>query len=134
MKLTLALGPRHGLSRQTALGCVATNVAFPGFGSLMAGHPVGYAQAVVTLAGFAMTLGFGLVFVVWCLLNWSVLYGPDADPVDTLLQLWVRLRWALVGMGLFGISWLWAWFTNAAILRETRKAEDAAKPPPSRPS
>lgn len=129
MKLTLALGPRGELNRQAALGCVATNVALPGFGSLMAGHPVGYAQAVLTLAGFTMTLGFGLVFVIWCLLNWSSLYGPEADPVDTLLQLWVRLRWALVGMGLFGFAWVWAWFTNAAILREARMAEAAAKPP-----
>ena len=129
MKISLALGKREGLSRQTARGCVGTNLALPGFGSLMAGHAVGYAQAALTVVSFGATLGFGTTFIVWYFAHWSELMGAEADPVETLSSVWLHARWALAGIGLFGFTWLWALATNAAILREARKAGETGKPP-----
>ena len=129
MKISLALGKREGLSLQTARGCAGTNLALPGFGSLMAGHVVGYGQAALTVAGFSLTMICGARFVFWCVANWSRLYGPEAEPLETLLSVWLNVRWALAGIGLFAMAWLWALVTNAAILREARKSEETAKPP-----
>ena len=129
MKISLALGDREGLSRQTAHGCVGTNLALPGIGSLMAGRAVGYVQAALTLAGFGLTVLFGLKFSLWYLANWSSLNSPNADPLETLGEVWREVRWALLGIGLFAIAWLWAMGTNAGILRQARHAEEKAKPP-----
>jgi len=129
MKISLALGKGEGLSRQTARGCVGTNLALPGFGSLMAGRVVGYAQAALTIPGFVMTMVFGVKFMVWFLANSAEIYGADADPVEVWTELWQQLRWALLGMGLFAVAWLWAQTTNAAILRQASKTEERAKPP-----
>jgi hypothetical protein len=38
-----------------------------------------------------------------------------ADPLDTLLELWLAVRWALAGMGLFVASILWALTTSLSI-------------------
>lgn len=129
MKISLALGKREGLSRDTARGCVGTNLALPGFGSLMAGHAVGYAQAVLTVVGFGLTVLFGLKFLIWGLTHWSAIYGPEADPVETLTGLWRQGRWAFLGTALFALAWLWSLVTNAAILRSARRDDDAGKPP-----
>ena len=125
MKISLALGKREGLTRQTARGCVATNIALPGFGSLMAGRAIGYAQAVLTIVSFVLTLFFGGKFILWYLANFSNLNGPDADPFETWPRIWLNIRWAVLGMGLFAVSWLWSLATNAAILRDAEKT----KPP-----
>lgn len=129
MKISLALGNREGLSRQTARGCVATNLSLPGFGSLLAGHPVGYAQAALTVVGFGLTLLFGAKAIIWFLTHWSTIYGPEADPVDTMSGVWWETRWAWLGMALFAVAWLWSLTTNAAILRTARTEDDASKPP-----
>jgi len=129
MKISLALGKREGLSRQTARGCVATNLAMPGFGSLMAGRPVGYAQAFLTVVGFGLTMVFGLKAIVWFLTHWSIIYGPEADPVETMTSVWRETRWAWLGMALFAVTWLWGLMTNAVILHSARTDDDAGKPP-----
>ena len=129
MKISLALGSREGMSRQTAQGCVGTNLALPGFGSLMAGRAVGYAQAVLTVVGFVLTLFFGLKFIVWYAANWSSINSQEADPLDTWIRLWQQVRWALLGIGLFALSWIWAVGTSAGILRQARHTEGKAKPP-----
>lgn len=108
---------------------VATNLALPGFGSLMARRAVGWPQAVLTVVGFALTTIFGVRFVIWFFQNIDVLYGPEADPVETLVALWKAVRWALVGIGLFAVSWLWSLATNAAILRSARETAIRVKPP-----
>ncbi|MCU0785078.1 MAG: hypothetical protein MUF81_13725 [Verrucomicrobia bacterium] len=129
MKISLALGNREALSPQTARGCVATNLALPGFGSLMAGRAIGYAQAVFTVVAFALTVVFGVKFILWGLMNWSKIHDPQADPVETMVAFWHGARWALLGMALFAVSWLWALATNASILRAAPKNEEAGKPP-----
>ena len=129
MKISLALGNRDALDRQTAQACAATNLGLPGFGSLMAGRAVGYAQAALTVAGFALTLICGLPAIVWFLSNWSKFNDPMAAPWDNLRALWLAVRGALLGMALFGVSWLWALMTSFMILRGARKNEAAGLPP-----
>ena len=114
---------------QTARGFAGTNLALPGFGSLMAKRRVGWPQAALTVVGFALTMIFGVRFVIWFFQNTEALHGLQADPLDTLTNLWQAVRWALLGIGLFTVSWLWALTTNAAILRSARPADSPEKPP-----
>lgn len=129
MKISLALGPRRTLSPQTAWGCLTTNLAVPGFGSLLAGRPIGYLQAILGLLGLAVTLGFGIRFCWWFFENWSRMQDPAADPVVVLAELWRTVRWPLLGIGLFAVSWLWALGTSWTIVREARRAQAESRPP-----
>jgi len=129
MKISLALGNRDSLDRQTAQVCAATNFGLPGFGSIMAGRAIGYLQAVLTVGAFALTLFFGLKLLAWGLKNWSAINSPEADPVENLLSLWRIGRWAFLGIALFVGNWLWALLTNFSILRSASRKQDAAKPP-----
>src|SRR5205823_9445763 len=98
MKISLALGQRQQLSRQTAWGFLTTNLALPGFGSLAAGRKSGYFQAVLTIIGMGLTMIFGLHFIRWSLVNWSRLHDPQADQIAALGENWLQVRWALLGM------------------------------------
>ena len=131
MKISLALGPRQTLSRQTAWGCLTTNLALPGFGSLVAGRPSGYLQAVLAVGGMALTALYGVRFIAWYLANWSRLLGDQADPFSTFGDLWLKLRWVLLSFFLFGLGWFWALLTSLAIVREAKKGSlpPALKPP-----
>jgi len=129
MKISLTLGNRNTLTPQTARGCAGTNLALPGFGSIMAGRAVGYPQAVITVIAFALTVVFGVKFMVWGVKNWAFLHDPEADPVETWTALWRQGRWAFLGCSLFAVDWLWALTTNFSILRVARKNETGAKPP-----
>lgn len=129
MKTSSARANPEPLSVQTARGCVATNLTLPGFGSLMAKRAVGWPQAVLTVAGFALTMIFGVRFMIWFFQNTDALYGSQADPIETLANVWRAVRWAFLGIGLFAVSGLWALTTNAAILRSARQADPTDKPP-----
>jgi len=127
MKLSLALGPRQPLSRQTAWGCLTTNLALPGFGSLLAGRKVGYVQIPFTVVGFALLLIFGVRTIVWYLSNWSRLMNPDEDPWDNLGEIWLHMRWPLLGMAIAAFAMLWALTTSLSIVAESRAAERREK-------
>jgi hypothetical protein len=129
MKISLALGPRRALSSQTAWGCLTTNLAVPGFGSLVAGRASGYPQAALGICGLALTLFFGVRFIWWSISNWSLLHGPQADPIDALGQMWVAGRWAFFGILIFAIGWLWALFTSFQVVRSARNNEQLDVPP-----
>jgi len=129
MKISLALGPRQPLSRQTAWGCLTTNLAMPGFGSLLAGRVSGYPQAALMLIGLILTVVCGIRFIAWRLDHWSQIQDSQADPLANLMVMWLEVRWALLGVGIFGFGWLWALFTSLGILREARKNESAGVPP-----
>jgi len=120
--------PRAPLSRETAWACLTTNLAMPGAGSLAAGRLSGYAQIALALGGMAISLLFGVRFIWWFLSNWSQLQNPDADPVATLGEIWRALKWPLLGLGLFVLSWLWALVTSLGILREARANEQKSAP------
>ena len=129
MKISLALGPRQPLSRQTAWGCLTSNLALPGSGSLLAGRRSGYSQLVLAMAGLLVITIFGLRFILWALGNWSRLHAPDADPVESLLEIWVHLKWALLGFGIALIAWLWALMTGLSILNSASKTDHSSSPP-----
>ena len=129
MKISLALGERRPLSRQTAWGCFTTNLALPGFGSLVAGRVTGYPQALLGLGGVALTLVFGVQFIAWYLANWSRLQAPQADPVAAMGEVLMNGRWAFLSIGVFALGWLWALGTSWQILRSAKEAESANAPP-----
>lgn len=129
MKTSSASANPEPPSVQTARGFVGTNLALPGFGSLMARRRVGWPQAALTVVGFACTTIFGVRFVVWFFQNTDAIYGSDTDPIEMLLNVWRAVRWALFGIGLFAVSWLWALVTNAAILRSAHPTGSTEKPP-----
>ena len=129
MKISLALGPRRTLSRQSAWGCFTTNLALPGFGSLMAGRVSGYPQAALGLAGVALTTLFAARFFAWYLVNLSRMTGDQEDPFGTLVELWRAARWPLLGVSVFLAGWLWALVTSLQILSAARR-DGAAQVPP----
>jgi len=129
MKISLALGPRQPLSRQTALGCLTSNLALPGSGSLLAGRRSGYGQLVLAITGLFVITIFGVRFILWALANWSRLHAPDADPIESLLEIWAHLKWALLGFGIALIAWLWALMTGLSILNSTPKSDRSTGPP-----
>ena len=129
MKISLALGPRRTLSRQTAWGCFTTNLALPGFGSLLGGRRSGYAQVLLSLVAMAMTLSFGTTFIFWYLKNWERLRQPDNDPIGTLVEVWQQARWSLLSIGLFAFAWLWALASSFLILQAAKKTAAASVPP-----
>src|SRR5580765_2368183 len=108
MKISLALGPRGPLSRQTAWGCFTTNLSMPGFGSLVAGRVSGYPQAACTMIGFVISVfGAGRAFT-WFTANLSRMQEQQGDMFANLAQTWMAVRWAVLGMAIFGFGWLWA--------------------------
>jgi hypothetical protein len=129
MRISLALGKHRTLSRQTAWGCLTTNLAMPGFGSLIAGRVSGYPQAALGLGGLGLTLVFWVRFVLWYLANWSHLNDPMADPLATMSELWQAVRLPLLGMGIFAVGLLWALVTSWSIVRAARQAEQRRAPP-----
>jgi hypothetical protein len=129
MKVSLALGPRRPLSRSTAWGCLTTNLAMPGFGSLVAGRVSGYAQAALAIGSMLLTVIFGMRFIWWYVANWSRFYGPESDPTAALVEMWPYLKWPLVGLGMFAVGWVWALATSLQILNSSRKDQSAAVPP-----
>ena len=129
MKLSFRLGDAKSLTRENAWACCSTNLALPGFGSLMGSRKVGYPQAVLTVAGFVLTTLFGLKFVIWGIQNWSELHNPEGDPIETLTNLWRACRWALLGLVLFGLAWIWAQLTSLSILNSARRHAERNRPP-----
>jgi len=130
MKFSFRLGDAHNLTRENALACCSTNLGLPGFGSLMAGRKIGYPQAVLCVAGFALTILFGAKFIVWGVQHWSELRNPNSDPFDSLVALWLACRWTLLGMALFALAWLWAGITSLRILNGARRQAEPGKAPP----
>ena len=129
MKVSLALRPRLPLSRQTAWGCLTTNIAMPGFGSLVAGRASGYAQAALAVGGMIVTVVFGARFIFWYVANWSRFHGPDDDPAAALGEMWQFMKWPLVGFGMFAVGWLWALATSFQIVSSARSVESSSVPP-----
>ncbi len=126
-KLSLTLGPRQPLSRQSAWGCLTTNLAAPGFGSLLAGRVVGYFQIPFTVIGFALTCIFGVRAITWFVSSWTRLKQlQEVDPVAYLHEVWLHLRWPFLGMALFIFVIIWALATSLSILGEARTAEKSA--------
>ena len=123
MKINLRLGPPGPLTRERAWICFSMNMGFPGSGSLMARRLVGYPQAVLTISGILLTLFFGGRFVTWFFANWSRLQNPGGDPLETMREIWMAVRWALAGMGLFALAWLWGLATGLTIVSRAKREQ-----------
>jgi hypothetical protein len=80
------------------------------------------------LGGVVVSTLFGVQFILWQLANWSRLHDIDADPTKTLVEIWIHLRLALLGVAIFFLAWLWALTTSLAIVRASRKAEGTQSP------
>src|SRR5882724_4141595 len=101
MKVSLALGSREPLSRQTAWGCFTGNLALPGSGSLIAGRRSGYVQLALAGISMVVTMIFGVRCIFWYLANWSRFNAASTDPVAALAEMWQVLKWAVFGIGAF---------------------------------
>ena len=122
MKIYSGKNAPDGVNRETAQGCMASNLALPGLGSLAGGRKIGLFQLGLCFAGFGLTLGFGVPFVSWALSHWSEIYGAGDlnDPFKPLRDIWRQARWSLLGILLFAVSWSWALLTSRSILAEAK--------------
>src|SRR5712675_97787 len=127
MERSLGLGERRVLSRQTSRGCLTSNIAMPGSGSLMAGRKSGYAQGLLGIGGMVLTVIFGLRGLLWMLANWSRMRDPATDQIAVMSDMWSVLRWAFLGMAIFGLGWLWALASSYGIVRSAKN--DSPVPP-----
>ena len=120
MKISLALGPRRPLSRETAWGCLTSNLAFPGLGSLVAGRASGYGQVALGVLGLILTMVFGVRFITWYIQHWSTFFGSQSEPLETMPELWRVVRLPLLGIAIFVFGLLWALATGLDIVREAK--------------
>jgi hypothetical protein len=120
---------RRPLDRATAWGCLTSNLAIPGSGTIVAGRRTGYVQGALALAGMGLTTVYGVRFMTWYFANYARLQQNGTDPFMVMGELWLAVRWALLGMALFAIAWLWALGSSLAALIEARRAEAPRKPP-----
>jgi hypothetical protein len=122
MKFSWEKPPNNQISRQTALGFLATNAAVPGVGTMLSGRYVsGALQALLGFAGLALSLVYGVRLLTWMFANWSRLQDPYADPWNNLVETWRVIRLPLLGLVLFGVSWLWAITSSLIYLRRLPK-------------
>ena len=128
MKISLALGQRRPLDKTTAWGCLTANVAVPGSGSLIAGRASGYFQMLVAMIGMVLTTYFGIKFIVWYVSIWAHMQETQPDLAANFEQLWLRLRWFLLGVTVFGVGWFWALGSSLHILFESKKTPASAPP------
>ena len=92
--------------------------AFPGLGTLMMGRRVGYAQAAIMVAGFFLTMGF-LVWYLVCVGRYATNSTWSEAHFKSLYQ---PYRWSLYwGLGLCAAAWFWSLFSSLAMLRAGRK-------------
>ena len=123
------------LDRQKAWACLTSNLALPGFGSLLARRKVGYVQVPLCVLGLVLTLAFGSRFVVWYFTHRAQINDPQGDPFAVWSDLWRNARWALLGIGVFGFDLLWALGTSLLVVSQARRQEAARRDsPPTNPS
>lgn len=100
---------------------LVNQLATPGLGTLMLGKLVlGFSQLALALVGFAFVLTwFGMIL--------SQYYGQISGNVEVRPVGWIG--W--VGLGLFGVSWLWSLVTSIGFIRAAKLAseQEASMPP-----
>jgi hypothetical protein len=107
---------------------LTTNLAIPGCGTLVAGRVSGYWQFLIVIIGEVMSVYFGVKLFTWYQSNWAQLQQMEPDSAANFYELWLRIRWFLLGMGVFGAGWLWALGSSLGILREAKVPPPAAPP------
>jgi hypothetical protein len=86
-------------------------------------------QLGLSLIGIALTTMFGLKFILWALSNWDRIHQPQ-ESMDLLIEVWLAVRWALLGMGLFALSWIWGLAAGYSLVRKTPPRAAAGSVPP----
>jgi hypothetical protein len=84
----------------------------------MAKRRVGYAQAALTLLGFAVFIGFMLWYFAG-LLRAAGDFTADLEQFQTMVR--SRAWIAGLGIGVVFVAWLWAVFSSMRILRAARE-------------
>ena len=128
MKISFTLGQRRPLDRATAWGCLTTNLAIPGGGSLVAGRVAGYFQLLLALTGVVLTSVHGLKFILWYVNDWAQLQQTQLDTAANFQELWSRLRPAAIGVAVFLAGLFWAVASSVGILLESKKARSSTPP------
>jgi hypothetical protein len=127
MKISFTLGRPGPISREKAWAAFVMNLTLPGCGTLMAGRKTGYGQLAIQAAGLLISLASGGRLLVWTFQNWSRINDPYADPFEKLQEMWVVMRWPVLGLAVFALSWVWAFFSGWSILQESKRIPG---PPP----
>lgn len=114
--------PGSKARRERAWGVfIANQLALPGFGTLMAGRKIGYAQLALSVAGVVCLTAF-LIYAIphlGELLRLSFQPTDDPDILIALLREWKPwLLTAVSGILLWVIAWLWALKSSAQTLRD----------------
>lgn len=87
----------------------------------------GYLQVACTMVGVVVSI-LGIVPAIkWYSANWARMQELRVDPMQNLLDIWVAVRWAVLGLAIFGFGWLWALATSMGILNEAKRAEKEGK-------
>ena len=104
--------------RTQARFCVLINqCAFPGLGTILQRGRYGYAQAALMIAGFSLTMGFLLWYLVSCA---RYMLNADWDERKWVAHFHPYL-WALhYGLALCAVAWLWALGSSIRIWRQAR--------------
>jgi hypothetical protein len=120
MKTELPRQTPKRVDKPTAWACTLANLAaVPGLGTVAAGRRIGYVQAAIALVGFALSfLGLGSFLREWRALGE---YPEGFRP---------SLYVALVGVGLYGTAWLWAFRTSVRLHEAAKSARTAPEAPP----
>jgi hypothetical protein len=93
----------------------------------MAGRKSGYPQVVLGIGGMILSVIFGVRALLWMLANWSRMHDPATDQFAVMGEMWSVLRWAFLGMAIFGLGWLWALASSYGIVRSAKI--DSPAPP-----
>jgi hypothetical protein len=98
---------------------MVNQLAFPGLGTIMAGRCVGWAQAVIMVAGFVCVTGF----IFWYL---SVLlrYAQHAAWTEDEFHAQYRpyLSWLYAGLVLCAVAWFWSLASSVSLWRADQRA------------
>ena len=102
------------LDRRKALACLILNVgACPGLGSVLAGRLSGWPQLGLAVVGFCLIVKEFLLFII-------ALVKAGHLPHD-----WRHHLASLgLGLGLFGLAWLWSGITGLLVLRSVARKTD----------
>src|SRR5690349_16048780 len=106
------------LTISKAWACAAMNqLAFPGAGTVMAGRKIGYAQGIIMIAGFLLTMYF------FCWYIGSLIQAPfQNDWNETVFYNEVgRRKWlGIIGAIICLVAWLWALLSSLSIVKEAK--------------
>jgi 4a-hydroxytetrahydrobiopterin dehydratase len=118
--------PQTPLTVVRAWTCLGVNLlATPGLGSVMGGRRgVGRAQLYFSVAGF-------FLIVIWM---FKLCFGIMASQINETPSVPIPAWWWQLGVGLFGIGWVWSLITSLSLVAEAKQTErDNPAPATRRP-